>query len=156
LSGYLDKCTKAPKWERVWSCNGPWIAEDRTPNFEEFSDHLFSLDIMDMGLHFRPQVHFCGVDVAGNLDKYHLVATLDNMAEETMKLLKKMGLSELAEDWPHGNMFHRDNAKGHATNAENLFDKYYTPKIREKATAFYKDTYKVLETIRKTKGSDEL
>merc|ERR1712216_165717 len=85
LSGYLDKCTKAPAWERTWSCHGPWILEDRKPSFQEFTEHIFSLDPhedkINVGLHFRPQVNFCGLDTPGNLQKYDLVSTIDTMAE---------------------------------------------------------------------------
>lgn len=57
--------------------------------------------------------------------------------------MERLGLSEYLEGWPKGDMFHRGNAKGHATNAGNLISEWYTESTKHDLMQFYERDYAV-------------
>lgn len=125
LSCYLDKIKRSKHQSRQPKIQFGWQPDDeRVLTFPEFVDLVIAQPVMFMDQHWRTQYY---QTFQTNIE-YDFIGRFENFEEEFLSVLEKLGVDSHE---------YYDVETGHATQADQKLQDYYTPELAEKVYQKY-------------------
>ena len=132
LSAYLDKIARHPDMTADRKQKLGLHVNEGIPTFGEFIEMIYGHEFRDMNPHWAPQSFLLGIENV----RYDYLGRFEHFEASIEQLLAKVQLRV-----PEGTFA---SGRVHATNADELVIKHYSPTILKQVREIYHDDFKYL------------